>query len=178
MQMAAPVLTNEFVGHGTKLKSKPRPFKTERVGHPEKLNQSLGVDVLEWYHLIVSVRQQKRGERVGHPPWVSEVDGVRGYGGSVEVLKLGLRSGNTGVRSLGFVQRAWFADVGRCSPGLVRRRLWSARWPWFGDSNPSINTHGAGTYNTADIAFLLDHGGVASAHGGKSRRETSICARL
>jgi len=30
----------------------------ERVGHPEKLNQFLGVDVLEWYHAIVNARQQ------------------------------------------------------------------------------------------------------------------------
>jgi hypothetical protein len=56
------------VGHGRKEKSKPRPFETERVGHPEKLDQFLGVDVLEWYHLSVSSRQQKKYERVGHPP--------------------------------------------------------------------------------------------------------------
>jgi hypothetical protein len=43
----------------------------ERVGHPEKLNQSPGVDVLEWYHPTVSVRQQKKRERVGHPPLLS-----------------------------------------------------------------------------------------------------------
>jgi hypothetical protein len=49
-------------------KSKPRPFKTERVGHPEKPNQFLGVDVLEWYHATVRIRQQKKCERVGHPP--------------------------------------------------------------------------------------------------------------
>jgi hypothetical protein len=41
---------------------------TERVGHPEKLSQSLGVDVLGWYHPIVRVRQQKKHEMVGHPP--------------------------------------------------------------------------------------------------------------
>jgi hypothetical protein len=55
MQVTVPVVANEFVGHGTKEKSNPRPFKPERVGHPEKLNperqnQSLSVDVLEWYH--------------------------------------------------------------------------------------------------------------------------------
>ncbi len=38
VQMAASVVANEFVSHGRKEKSKPRPFKTERVGHPEKLN--------------------------------------------------------------------------------------------------------------------------------------------
>src|SRR6266705_4567696 len=43
-------------------------LQPERVGHPEKLNQSLGVDVLEWYHAIVNARQQKKCERVGHPP--------------------------------------------------------------------------------------------------------------
>jgi hypothetical protein len=31
MQMAASIVTNEFVGHGTKVKPKPRPFKAERV---------------------------------------------------------------------------------------------------------------------------------------------------
>jgi hypothetical protein len=70
MQMAASVVTNEFVGHGTKESSKPRPFRTERVGHPEKLNQFPGVDVLEWYHSTLRVRQQKKRERVGHPPCV------------------------------------------------------------------------------------------------------------
>jgi hypothetical protein len=47
---------------------KPRPFKAERVGHPEKPNQSLGVDVLQWYHSIVNERQQKKHERGSHPP--------------------------------------------------------------------------------------------------------------
>jgi hypothetical protein len=47
----------------------PDPLKPERVGHPENLIQSLGVYVLEWYHPTVSVRQQKKRERVGHPPF-------------------------------------------------------------------------------------------------------------
>jgi len=51
--MAAPKVANEFVGHGAEEKSKPRPFNPERVGHPEMLTQSLGVDVLEWYQLKV-----------------------------------------------------------------------------------------------------------------------------
>ena len=45
----------------------PDPFKTERVGHPEKLRQLLGVDVLEWYHSIVRICQQEKCERVGQP---------------------------------------------------------------------------------------------------------------
>ena len=53
MEMAVPVVANEFVGHGAQEKSKPRPFKPERVGHPEQRNQSLGVDVLKWYHPTV-----------------------------------------------------------------------------------------------------------------------------
>jgi hypothetical protein len=68
MQMAASIVPDEFVGHGTEEKSKPRPFKPERVGHPEKRNQSPGVDVLEWYHPRVGARQHKKRERVGHPP--------------------------------------------------------------------------------------------------------------
>jgi hypothetical protein len=42
----------------------PAPFNPERVGHPEGLNQSLGVDVLEWYHPIVktlSLKMRKGG---------------------------------------------------------------------------------------------------------------------
>jgi len=67
MQMAAPVMTNEFMGHGTKEKSKPRPFKTERVGHPEKLNRFLRIDVLEWYHPCACCRQEEK-TRKGGPP--------------------------------------------------------------------------------------------------------------
>ena len=47
VQMAASVVANEFAGHGRRVKSKTRPFETEGVGHPEKLNQYLGDDVLE-----------------------------------------------------------------------------------------------------------------------------------
>jgi hypothetical protein len=71
MQMAASVVANEFVGHGTGEKSKARPFKGERVGHPERRNQFLGVDVLEWYHPTRGVRQLKNYQRVGHPPFHS-----------------------------------------------------------------------------------------------------------
>jgi len=67
MQMTVSIAPNEFVGHETEEKSKPRPFKTERVGHPEKQNQILGVDVLEWYHPIVRIRQQEN-TRKGVPP--------------------------------------------------------------------------------------------------------------
>jgi hypothetical protein len=53
MEMAAAVVANEFVGHESSDKSKPRPSKNERVGHPEqqspeKQNQSLSKDVQEW----------------------------------------------------------------------------------------------------------------------------------
>jgi hypothetical protein len=67
MQMAASIVANEFVGHGSEEKSKPRPFKHERVGHPEKQNQFLGVDVLEWYHPCVSYRQEKKPRQDGPP---------------------------------------------------------------------------------------------------------------
>ena len=45
-------LSNEFVSHGTKENSKPRPPKNERVGHPEKpnperQNKFLGDNVLK-----------------------------------------------------------------------------------------------------------------------------------
>src|SRR5579864_3668753 len=38
------------------------------VGHPEKANQSHGVDVLKWYHIAVRVRQLKKWEMAGHAP--------------------------------------------------------------------------------------------------------------
>src|ERR1700730_7683771 len=46
---------------------KTQPLRTpRRVGHTNRQNQSLGVDVLEWYHPIVPVRQRKM--RKGGPP--------------------------------------------------------------------------------------------------------------
>jgi hypothetical protein len=65
--MTASVAANEVVGHGRQEQSKPRPFKPERVGHPENLNQSLGVDILEWYYPTVCLRQQQN-TRKGVPP--------------------------------------------------------------------------------------------------------------
>jgi hypothetical protein len=67
MQMAASGVANEFVDHEMEEKSKPRPSKPERVGHPEELNQSLGVDVLQWYHPNVICRQVE-DSRKGAPP--------------------------------------------------------------------------------------------------------------
>jgi hypothetical protein len=40
----------------------------QRVVHREKPTRFLGVDVPEWYHPTVSVRQQKKRGTVGHPP--------------------------------------------------------------------------------------------------------------
>jgi hypothetical protein len=39
-------LSNEFVSCGAEEKSKPRAFKSERVGHPEKPIQCVKIDVL------------------------------------------------------------------------------------------------------------------------------------
>jgi hypothetical protein len=59
--MAASLAANEFGGSGMEQKSKPRPFKIERVG-PEKPNKCLGVDVLEWYHLATRIREEESAE--------------------------------------------------------------------------------------------------------------------
>jgi len=66
MKTAAPVMMSLSAIVGTEPQN-PDPFEPERVGHPEKPNQSLGVDVLEWYHPAVRVRQQEEHERVIHP---------------------------------------------------------------------------------------------------------------
>ena len=68
VEPAAYEVPNGFVGHGRQEKSKPRPSKPERVGHPEKQNQFLSIDVLEWYHAVVRARQAEKRRRVGHPP--------------------------------------------------------------------------------------------------------------
>ena len=68
MQMAVSVVANQFLAMERREHQNPDPSKTGRVGHPERPNQSLGVDVPEWYDPTVSVRQQKKCERVGHPP--------------------------------------------------------------------------------------------------------------
>ncbi len=69
--------SNEFVSDETQEKPRPRPFKAERVGHPEKLDQSLGVDVLEWYNPVVSVRQQEI--RKGGPPAKTRIAKTRSH---------------------------------------------------------------------------------------------------
>jgi hypothetical protein len=73
MQMAVSIVANEFVGHESSHKSKPRPSKNERVGHPEvptpeKQGQFLRENVQEWYYLTLRRCQQEKRERVGHPP--------------------------------------------------------------------------------------------------------------
>ncbi len=126
------------------------------------------------------------GPRIFEAERASEIGGVRGYGGSVEVLGLGLRSANTRARS-----PALFA--GAAPPGLGSRR-WAVGGvdssksascrPPFADGrlgsldldrrlsplyHSSINTYGVETYNAADIArpastflrfFFLDGGTI------------------
>ena len=36
----------------------PDPFEAERVGHPEKLDRSLSIEVIEWPHLNVILCQE------------------------------------------------------------------------------------------------------------------------
>src|SRR6266699_2474629 len=64
----------------------------------------------------------------------SEIDGVYCRRRSIEILRSGLRLGNTGLRS-----PAWFAGFGPATLAVGRRSP-------IADSNPSINTHGVGTY--------------------------------
>jgi hypothetical protein len=45
------------------IKQNPRPFETpQKVGHPESLNQFLGVDVLESYHVFVTKDQAENAK--------------------------------------------------------------------------------------------------------------------
>ena len=48
-------------------RQKPDPLKIERVGHPENLNQFLGIAVLESYHPSEFARQRENTRR-GVPP--------------------------------------------------------------------------------------------------------------
>ena len=67
MRIAAHGNMKGFMGHEKQGNSKPRPFKSEMVGHPQQPSQFLGVDVLEWYHPLVRVREEKKNERVARP---------------------------------------------------------------------------------------------------------------
>jgi hypothetical protein len=53
----------------------PDPLKPKGSATGKSQNQSLSVDVLEWYHSIVNARQQKKCRRVG-PPISSARGGV------------------------------------------------------------------------------------------------------
>ena len=74
VKVAAPELANEFVSHGEKEKSKPRPSKCGRGGHPEGQRlgkfkgQCLMDDVPDWYYPTVKKCQMKKRERMRHPP--------------------------------------------------------------------------------------------------------------
>jgi hypothetical protein len=74
MKMPVPVVANEFADHGKQEKSNARPSNSGRVGHPEKprperQNQFLGDDVLEWYYPTVrNCQLEKKRGRVCHPP--------------------------------------------------------------------------------------------------------------
>src|SRR6266852_51043 len=75
-------ISNQFVSDETQEKPKPRPFKTERVGHPKRLDRSLGVDVLEWYDSNVRVRQLKETRKGGPPAtarWSNHVRNEQGH---------------------------------------------------------------------------------------------------
>src|SRR5579864_1454276 len=78
MQMAASVVANEFVGDGNSDKSKPRPSKCKRVGHPErqspeKQTQFLSKAVQESYHPCISCRQEEKTRKGDHPRAVSPI---------------------------------------------------------------------------------------------------------
>jgi hypothetical protein len=104
------ILVDQSFAHETEEKSKPRPFqKPGRIGHPEKPNRSLGVDVLEWYHPTVRVPQWKTRERVGHPPLGGPITGlagcvegtldgatIRGFAGLIKGVGQGLYNNITG----------------------------------------------------------------------------------
>jgi hypothetical protein len=66
-QLTSPMQVDPWEAGGRRTKTPTLP-KTGRIGHPGKPIQSLGVDVQEWYHPIVSVGQWEENERVCHPP--------------------------------------------------------------------------------------------------------------
>jgi hypothetical protein len=68
MKMSASILGEAFAGNGAHQKSKPRPFKIERVGHPEKLNPLLNVAAEEWYYPNCEISSIENCGRVRHPP--------------------------------------------------------------------------------------------------------------
>ncbi len=61
------------------------------------------------------------GPRIFEAAQASEIGGVDGHRRSIEVLRLGLRLGNTGLRSPGLIRRAWSADGRLGSSGCGRQ---------------------------------------------------------
>ncbi len=56
-------------GHTSATQEAQTPtLPNQRFGHPERRNQLLVIDVLEWYHPTMRMVQQENRERVGHPP--------------------------------------------------------------------------------------------------------------
>ena len=73
MKMAASKLANEFVSHGEKQKSTPRPSKNRRVGHPEELNHCPGRGCIEWYDpAAITGQEEKWQKRV--PPASAQIN--------------------------------------------------------------------------------------------------------
>jgi len=78
------------------------------------------------------------GARILEGAYASAIGGGHGYRRSLEVVRLGLRSGNSGLRSPGLICRGWAADVGRRSlladvrrsPGVVPRPSWTELCLW------------------------------------------------
>lgn len=48
--------------------SKTPTLANQGAGHPKEPNQFHGLDVLEWYHSCVRVRQRRIRGRMAHPP--------------------------------------------------------------------------------------------------------------
>jgi hypothetical protein len=65
MKIAAGMMSNWLIDYGTERTPKPQTLpKAWRVCHPERPNQSLGVNVLEWYQPTVVARQQEKCDSV------------------------------------------------------------------------------------------------------------------
>jgi hypothetical protein len=76
-------------------KSKTPTLPDQRVGHPEKQSRLLGVDFLERYHPIVTVRQQKKCGRACHPPVLHQAGGSTIDGASYTLDSAGNRTAKT-----------------------------------------------------------------------------------
>ena len=96
----------------------------ERVGHPEKLNQFLSDDVLEWYHSLRESPSRKKRGRVGHPPVPL---GFMNWGFSADAINTLTQQASTNT--------TWILWYGQIQPAAPTYQITTSYPQWSGTAH-------------------------------------------